>query len=72
VRRSTSAEKVLTMPSLKVSEVVRSIAKLGTQTTYTYPTGNARVRILEARTPEGSIESIYEAINSALESLKLL
>jgi type II restriction enzyme len=44
------------MPSLTVTDLVDSIAQLGTQRDYTYPSGNARIKILEIKMPEGPIK----------------
>ncbi|HEX8473089.1 MAG TPA: hypothetical protein VF666_03585 [Pyrinomonadaceae bacterium] len=44
------------MPKLKTADLVNSIAQLGTQKVYDYPSGKGKFRITEAVTPEGPIK----------------
>jgi type II restriction enzyme len=43
------------MVKLKISDLVASIVKLGTQKSFVYPAGYTKVRIIDAREPEGPI-----------------
>ncbi len=43
------------MPKLRTSDLVNSIAQLGTQRVYEYPSGNGQLRITEIAKPEGPI-----------------
>lgn len=46
------------MPKLTTADLVNSIAQLGTQRYYDYPTGNTRIKITEITRPGGPIRFV--------------